>query len=82
MKKALNQVINIQKDFINKFGEKNTLIISADIENQINQLENENEKKNYMKMINMSETGLNSLIRKGYNLLSLQTFFYIWTRRN
>ncbi len=63
------------EDFIKKFDEKNTLIISADIENQINQLEDENEKKNYMKMINMSETGLNSLIRKGYELLSLQTFF-------
>ena len=63
------------EDFIKKFEEKNTLVISADIENQINQLEDENEKKNYMKMINMSETGLNSLIRKGYELLSLQTFF-------
>ena len=63
------------EDFIKKFDEKNTLVISADIENQINQLEDENEKKNYMKMINMSETGLNSLIRKGYKLLSLQTFF-------
>ncbi len=61
--------------FIKKFGEKNTLIISAEIENQINQLGDENEKKNYMKIINMSETGLNSLIRKGYELLSLQTFF-------
>ena len=61
--------------FIKKFGEKNTLIISAEMENQINQLEDENEKKNYMKMINMSETGLNSLINKGYELLSLQTFF-------
>jgi hypothetical protein len=28
-----------------------------------------------MKMIDMSETGLNSLIRKGFELLSLQTFF-------
>ena len=63
------------EEFIKKFGEKNTLIISADIENQINQLEDENEKKNYMNMIGMSETGLNSLIRKGYELLSLQTFF-------
>ena len=63
------------EDFINKFGKKNTLIISADIENQINQLEDENEKQNYMKMINISETGLNSLIKKGYELLSLQTFF-------
>jgi len=61
--------------FLNKYGEKNTLIISAEIENQINQLENEDEKKNYMKMINMEETGLNSLIKKGYNLLSLETFF-------
>ena len=66
---------NYTNDFINKFSDKDTLIVSADIENQINQLENENEKKNYMKMINMSDTGLNSLIRKGYNLLSLQTFF-------
>ncbi len=63
------------EEFIKKFDEKNTLVISADIENQINQLEDEIEKKNYMKMINMSETGLNSLIRKGYELLSLQTFF-------
>ena len=36
--------------FKNKFGEKNTIIISAEIENQINQLGNEDEKKNYMKM--------------------------------
>ena len=26
-------------------------------------------------MVNMKETGLNSLIKKGYNLLSLETFF-------
>ena len=61
--------------FINIFGENNTIIISAEIETQINQLENEEEKKNYMKMINMKQTGLNSLIKKGYNLLSLETFF-------
>ena len=72
---SINSGNKYSKDFITKFGEKNTLIISADIENQINQLENEGEKKNYMKMINMSETGLNSLIKKGYELLSLQTFF-------
>ncbi len=63
------------KNFIDKFNEKNTLIISADIENQINQLDDEVEKKKYMKMINMKETGLFSLIKKGYNLLSLETFF-------
>ena len=62
-------------DFIGKFTTKNTIIISAEIETQINQLENEQEKINYMEMINMKETGLNSLIKKGYDLLSLETFF-------
>ena len=66
---------NYTEMFINKFGKKNTLIISANIENQINQLGDEEEKKNYMKMINIKNTGLNSLIKKGYDLLSLQTFF-------
>ena len=36
---------NYTKDFINKFSEKDTLIVSADIENQINQLENEMKRK-------------------------------------
>jgi len=61
-------------DFIKKYGDKNTIIVSADIENQINQLENE-EKKNYMKMIGIRETGLNMLIQKGYNILELETYF-------
>ena len=60
--------------FLKKFGEKNTLIVSADIENQINQLENE-EKENYMEMIGLKKTGLNMLIQKGYNVLELDTYF-------
>ena len=57
-----------------KFDEKNTLIVSADIENQINELENE-EKKNYMEMIGLKETGLDMLIQKGYEILELETYF-------
>ena len=44
---------NYTELFIKKYNEKNTLIVSADIENQINQLENE-EKENYMEMIGRS----------------------------
>ena len=62
------------KSFIEKYGSKNTLTISAEIENQLNELENE-ERENYMKMINLDDTGLNLLIKKGYDLLSLETFF-------
>jgi len=65
---------NYTEAFIKKFGEKNTLIVSADIENQINQLENE-EKKNYMEMIGLKRTGLDMLIQKGYNILELDTYF-------
>ena len=62
------------KKFIEKFGEENTLIVSADIENQINELES-NERKNYMEMIGLKETGLNLLIQKGYKILELDTYF-------
>ena len=65
---------NYTSDFIEKFGNKNTIIVSADIENQINQLENE-EKRNYMNMIGLKETGLNMLIKKGYDILQLDTYF-------
>jgi GTP-binding protein YchF len=62
------------KKFIEKFGEENTLIISADIENQINELESA-ERNNYMEMIGLKETGLNLLIQKGYKILELDTYF-------
>ena len=65
---------NYTKKFIEKFGLEKTLIISADIENQINGLDM-SEKKNYMEMIGLKETGLNVLIQKGYQILELDTFF-------
>jgi ribosome-binding ATPase len=65
---------NYTETFLKKFGNTNTLIISADIENQINQL-NSSEKDNYMTMIGLKETGLNMLIKKGYSILELETYF-------
>ena len=66
---------NYTKNFIKKYGQKNTLVISANIENQINQLGDEKEKLNFMKILNIKDAGLKILINKGYDLLSLQTFF-------
>ena len=71
---SLREGNNYTKNFISKFGQENTLVISADIENQINGLEL-NEKEGYMKMIGLEETGLNKLIQKGYKILELDTFF-------
>jgi GTP-binding protein YchF len=72
--KSVQNGNNYTETFIQKFGQENTLIVSADIENQINELET-NEKKNYMDMIGLKETGLNMLIQKGYKILELDTYF-------
>jgi len=62
------------KNFSDKFGQESTLIVSADIENQINELD-ALEKKNYMEMIGLKKTGLDLLIQKGYQILELDTYF-------
>ena len=72
--KSVQSGNNYTQSFIDKYGKNNTLIISADIENQINELDS-NEKKNYMEMIGLKETGLNKLIKKGYEILDLDTYF-------
>ena len=72
--KSIQKGNDYTTNFINKYGNDNTLIVSADIENQINELD-ENERKNYMEMIGLNETGLDLLIQKGYKILQLDTFF-------
>ena len=72
--KSIEKGNNYTEIFINQFGSKSTIIISADIENQINELSGD-EKNNYMKMIGLKETGLNILIQKGYKILELETYF-------
>jgi len=62
------------QNFIDKYGDKNTIIISAEIENQLNSLNND-EKTNYMEMLGIKESGIKTLTKKGYSLLNLETFF-------
>ena len=62
------------KKFTEKYGDQDTIIISAEIENQLNSLD-DTEKKNYMDMLGIKETGIKILTKKGYNLLNLETFF-------
>ena len=60
--------------FVKEFGEKNTIIISAEIECQLNSLSDQ-EKINYMDMLSIKDAGIRILTKKGYNLLNLETFF-------
>ena len=72
--KSIQNGNSYTKSFLEKFGLKNTLIVSADIENQINELDDD-ERKNYMEMIGLKNTGLDMLIQKSYKILELDTFF-------
>ncbi|HEY8191966.1 MAG TPA: redox-regulated ATPase YchF [Alphaproteobacteria bacterium] len=53
------------------------VIICAAIESEIAQLGSEGEKKEFLEAIGLKEPGLNRIIRAGYHLLGLQTFFTV-----
>ena len=59
---------------INKFLNEKVVIICADIEDQIMGLDSE-ERETFMRDIGLNKTGLNKLIREGYDLLNLDTYF-------
>jgi hypothetical protein len=62
------------KNVKNKYPDEKVVTICADIEDQIMGLDN-NERETFMKEIGLNKTGLNQLIKEGYDLLNLDTFF-------
>ena len=61
---------NVKKNY----SEEKVIIICADIEDQIMGLDKD-ERETFMKEIGLNKTGLNRLIKEGYELLNLDTFF-------
>jgi hypothetical protein len=57
-----------------KFGKKNTISVCAEIENQIIDLDDK-DRVNFMAESGIKDTGLNLLIKTGYSILKLGTFF-------
>lgn len=64
------------KDIIQKtkIDSKNVVVISAKIEAELNEL-SDDEKREYLKELGQDEPGLDTLIKKGFELLGLQTYF-------
>ena len=58
----------------NKYPNEKVVTICADIEDQIMGLD-KSERETFMKEIGLDKTGLNQLIKTGYDLLELDTFF-------
>ncbi len=86
--KPVLYVCNVDEDSAatgNKFSEQvfakaqaegaSAVIISAAIESEVAQLESAEEKKEFLSALGLEETGLAKIIRAGYNLLGLETYF-------
>lgn len=69
---------NIYSTRVEKMAEEQgaeTVVICASIEAEIAQLDSPEEKQEFLETIGLEEPGLNKIIRAGYQLLGLQTFF-------
>ncbi len=62
------------KQVKNKYPNEKIINICADIEDQLSGLD-KIEKETFMQDIGLKKTGLNKLIKEGYDLLTLDTFF-------
>jgi GTP-binding protein YchF len=58
-----------------KAKKSESVVISARIESEIAQLETQEEKTEFLQTIGLDEPGLNKIIRAGFKLLGLQTYF-------
>jgi len=59
---------------VEKFSNDNVIIVCADIEDQIMNLQSK-DRNEFMHESGIENTGLNNLIKTGYNTLDLNTFF-------
>ena len=71
---SLDKGNTFTKNVKNEYPNEEIVIICADIEDQIMGLDND-ERETFMKEIGLDKTGLNKLIKAGYDLLNLDTFF-------
>ncbi|MEE2999325.1 MAG: redox-regulated ATPase YchF [Pseudomonadota bacterium] len=69
---------NIYTNLVSKHAIENGagyIIISAKIESEVSQIVNAEERKEFFESLGMEEAGLSRLIRSGYELLGLITYF-------
>ncbi len=73
--------LKTENDFVKKLREAvkdedaEVIVVSANIESEISQLESFDDKQLFLEDLGLTESGLNVLIRAGYRLLNLITYF-------
>ena len=60
---------------IAKAEHSDVVILSGKTESEISQLDNPDDRKDFLESIGLEESGLNRLIRKAYHIMGLRTFF-------
>ncbi|MAH02682.1 MAG: redox-regulated ATPase YchF [Candidatus Pelagibacter sp.] len=71
---SLNRGNKYTEACLKKYGKDNIVLVCAEIENQIMELD-EKDRANFITESGTKNTGLNSLIKTGYKILKLETFF-------
>ncbi len=71
---SLNEGNDYTKEILKKYPKEKVINICADIEDQLSSL-NQDEKLKFMKEIGLERMGISKLIKEGYDLLDLETFF-------
>lgn len=71
-----NSLTQKVQDYIQKNG-GGMVVVSAAIESEVMQLGSEEERQEFLESMGLAETGLSNVIREGYKLLDLLTFFTV-----
>ena len=68
-----NKYVDQVKEYAEKLGSE-VVIVSAKVEEELQEME-EADKKEFLESLGVEEAGLNRLIKAGFKLLGLQTYF-------
>lgn len=69
-----NDYVEQVREYAAKLGSE-VVVVSAKVEAELQEIEDEESKKEYLEALGVEEAGLNRLIRAGFKLLGLQTYF-------
>ena len=69
-----NEYVEKVREYAKELGSE-VVIVSAKVEAELQEMDDEESKKEYLEALGVEEAGLNRLIRAGYKLLGLQTYF-------
>jgi len=68
-----NKYVNLVREFAKGIGSE-VVVVSAKVESELQEMDEES-KKEFLEALGVKEAGLNRLIRAGFKLLGLQTYF-------